>query len=32
MLKKGVTWNQGKVYFGKVPEPIYSFDLLQDMQ
>ncbi len=32
MLEKGVTWNQGRVYFGKNPEPIYSFDLLQDKQ
>ena len=32
MVTKGVTWNQGKVYFGAYPEPIYSFDLLQDKQ
>lgn len=30
MVKKGVTWNQGKVYFGNDPEPIYGFDLLLD--
>lgn len=32
MVEKGVTWNQGKVYFGEDPEPIYSFDLLQDKE
>jgi 3-(3-hydroxy-phenyl)propionate hydroxylase len=32
MVEKGVTWNQGKVYFGKDPEPIYGFDLLQDKE
>ncbi len=32
MVGKGVTWNQGKVYFGNDPDPIYSFDLLQDKQ
>ncbi|MFT5134118.1 MAG: 3-(3-hydroxy-phenyl)propionate hydroxylase [Gammaproteobacteria bacterium] len=32
MVEKGVTWNQGKVYFGADPEPIYSFDLLQDKE
>jgi 3-(3-hydroxy-phenyl)propionate hydroxylase len=32
MVAKGVTWNQGRVYFGEDPEPIYSFDLLQDKE
>jgi 3-(3-hydroxy-phenyl)propionate hydroxylase len=32
MVEKGVVWNQGKVYFGKDPEPIYGFDLLQDKE
>ena len=32
MVKKGVTWNQGLVYFGADPEPIYSFDLLPDKE
>ena len=32
MVAKGVTWNKGKVYFGKDPEPIYGFDLLQDKE
>lgn len=32
MVEKGVTWNQGMVYFGTDPEPIYSFDLLQDKE
>ena len=30
MMEKGVIWNQGKVYFGKDAEPLYSFDLLAD--
>ena len=32
MLDKGVVWNQGLVYFGADPDPIYSFDLLEDKQ
>ena len=32
MVQKGVTWNQGLVYFGADPEPIYSFDLLPDKE
>lgn len=32
MLKKGVTWNHGEVYFGVDPEPVYGFDLLQDKE
>lgn len=32
MVEKGVTWNQGRVYFGDDPEPIYSFDLLMDKE
>lgn len=30
MVKKGVTWNKGKVYFGADTDPIYEFDLLLD--
>ncbi len=30
MMEKGVIWNQGKVYFGNDPAPLYSFDLLAD--
>lgn len=30
MVEKGVTWDQGLVYFGEDPEPIYGFDLLMD--
>ena len=32
MMKKGVTWNQGWVYFGAKTEPIYRFDLLPDKE
>ncbi|MGH8246588.1 MAG: FAD-dependent oxidoreductase [Gammaproteobacteria bacterium] len=32
MVQKGVTWNQGLVYFGADPKPIYSFDLLPDKE
>jgi 3-(3-hydroxy-phenyl)propionate hydroxylase len=31
-MRKGVTWNTGKVFFGDRREPIYSFDLLPDKQ
>ncbi len=30
MLAKGVTWNVGKVFFRDDPEPIYSYNLLED--
>jgi 3-(3-hydroxy-phenyl)propionate hydroxylase len=30
LLAKGFTWNQGKVFFGDDPEPVYSFDLLSE--
>ncbi len=32
MVEKGVVWDQGLVYFGEDPEPIYSFDLLMDKE
>ncbi|MBI2993091.1 MAG: FAD-dependent oxidoreductase [Gammaproteobacteria bacterium] len=32
MLAKGITWNQGYVYFGNDPEPLYTFDLLPDKE
>jgi 3-(3-hydroxy-phenyl)propionate hydroxylase len=32
MVQKGVTWNQGYVYFGADPDPIYTFDLLPDKE
>jgi 3-(3-hydroxy-phenyl)propionate hydroxylase len=32
MIKKGVTWNTGKVYLGDQPEPLFQFDLLPDRQ
>ena len=32
MLRKGVTWNVGRVYFGDRPDPLYSFDLLPDKE
>lgn len=28
IMRKGVVWNIGKVYWGDSPEPIYEFDLL----
>jgi len=28
LMRKGVVWNLGKVYWGDSPEPIYQFDLL----
>ncbi len=30
MMKKGVTWNTGKVFYGDDREPVFSFDLLPD--
>ncbi|MCC7412334.1 MAG: FAD-dependent oxidoreductase [Gammaproteobacteria bacterium] len=30
MLAKGVTWNTGKVFFRDDPQPVYSYNLLQD--
>ena len=32
MVEKGVIWDQGLVYFGEDPDPIYSFDLLMDKE
>ena len=32
MVEKGVIWDQGLVYFGQDPEPIYGFDLLMDKE
>lgn len=31
-MRKGVTWNTGKVFFGDRREPVYSFDLLPDKE
>lgn len=30
MLNKGVTWNVGKVFFGDDPEPVYTFNMLDE--
>lgn len=30
MLKKGVSWNVGRVFFGDDKEPVYSFDMLPE--
>lgn len=30
MLNKGVTWNVGKVYLGDDPDPIYTFNMLDE--
>lgn len=30
MLDKGVTWNVGKVYLGEDPDPIYTFNMLDE--
>ncbi len=30
MLEKGVTWNNGKVFFGDSPEPVYGFNVLEE--
>ncbi len=32
MVEKGVTWNEGCVYYKDDPDPLYSFDLLPDKQ
>lgn len=30
MLEKGVTWNNGKVFFGDSPDPVYGFNVLEE--
>lgn len=30
MLKKGITWNLGKVFFGDRKDPVYGFNMLEE--